>query len=52
MYYNLISNFYMHSYVDKKFHSCKKWVFQKLKCKMRNKKGKLRSQKRQNCITG
>jgi hypothetical protein len=28
MYYNLICNFYMHSYVDKKFHSCKKWVLQ------------------------
>jgi hypothetical protein len=26
MYYNLICNFYMHSYVDKNFHSCKKWV--------------------------
>jgi hypothetical protein len=29
MYYNLICNFYMHSYVDKNFHSCKKWVLQK-----------------------
>jgi hypothetical protein len=28
MYYNLICNFYMHSYVDKNFHSCKKWVLQ------------------------
>jgi hypothetical protein len=26
MYYNLICNFYMQSYVDKNFHSCKKWV--------------------------
>jgi hypothetical protein len=26
MYYNLICNFYMHPYVDKKFHSSKKWV--------------------------
>jgi hypothetical protein len=28
MYYNSICNFYMHSYVDKNFHSCKKWVLQ------------------------
>jgi hypothetical protein len=24
--FHMYYNFYMHSYVDKKFHSCKKWV--------------------------
>jgi hypothetical protein len=34
MYYNLICNFYINSYVDKNFHSCKKWVLHEVRQKV------------------